>query len=229
MGLLLLAGTAHADPDVMLDVPASIIADALHDQISNVMTAQPALSLGWRPKSTQPVALSRTSAQRAHARLDLVHDPKAAKPDPVIIEFDVFFDCDVDGLSISIDGTEVNGGTGAAATAIEKAGNTMIVSATKPMTTALWKSLKMVDKLPGNHNRVCPYFNVSTAGGLHAELDFEEGCINGYKRTVACPKGWKGPFDQLTQCINGILKTTDGTCKPDDTVDPPPPPGGSQP
>src|SRR4051812_2238590 len=122
IGLLLLAGTAHADPDVKLDVPAPLIADALHEQITKVITAQPGLSLGWRPKSTQPVVLSRAGAQRVHARLDLVHDPKAAKPDPVTIEFDVLFDCGADGPTLAIEGAEVNGGTGAAAAAIDKAG-----------------------------------------------------------------------------------------------------------
>jgi hypothetical protein len=222
----LLAGTARAAVDVELDVPPSTIANALKEQIGKAMAAQ---SLGWRPGATKPVALSSGDAQRVHARLDMVHNPKAATPVPVSIELDVLFDCDADGISITIDRTEVNGGTGAVADAIEKAGNAMIATATKPMTTALWKSLKMVDKLPGNHNRVCPNFQISSAGGLRAQLDFEDGCINGYKLTTPCPKGYKGPFDKKLVCTNGNLITYDGTCKWDDTVDPPPPPGGNQP
>jgi hypothetical protein len=201
-GLALLgvtAGTAHADLDVALDVPAPLVLKLFKDQISATMKANPKQGLDWRPAPSTPIKVTRMYDDVMQVNLQLVKGG---------INVDVLF--------------YVN---------LVATGNAMITKATGPMLAALWKKLQAVASLPGNHYQNCPHFEVATSGALHAEIDFENGCINGTQTVVPCPAGFEGKGSKWITCGNGELWTRVGvnTCKRRDDVDPPPPPGGAQP
>jgi hypothetical protein len=193
------------------------------------MKANPKQGLDWRPAPSTPIKVTRMYDDVMQVNLQLVKGG---------INVDVLFYvnlvCGFDGVQPAISGTEVTA-LGASqpgdAANLEATGNAMITKATGPMLAALWKKLQAVASLPGNHYQNCPHFEVATSGALHAEIDFENGCINGTQTVVPCPAGFEGKGSKWITCGNGELWTRVGvnTCKRRDDVDPPPPPGGAQP
>jgi hypothetical protein len=99
----------------------------------------------------------------------------------------------------------------------------MLTAKTQAIIGPIWTQLgELSDADIANVDQVCPHFEVSPSGDIHAEIDFVTGCINGRQEHRACGvRFWGDGYDYL--CVNGYWERLGGWCEPAA------PPGGERP
>jgi hypothetical protein len=242
---VLLAATPSHAADVEVSVPASITRSVIEDRMTDFMVDDPSTRLSWRPGVAQPTHLSGNGDDVLHVVLDLSSEEEVIPGSswlfdvPLTLAFDLYFRCDSDGVGLRIINTVasivVNSNTSwvppEKVEAMRANAQEMLDTQTRPMLNDVWKKLKSVENsnLPG-FRQVCPHFEVGSAGKITAEVDFDQGCINGRVQRASCPSGWLGGGVKA-RCVNGEWHrvTPPGCYPPGNQPDHPTPPGGHQP
>jgi hypothetical protein len=233
------AATSHA-ADIEVSVPASITRNVVENQMTDYMVDEPETRLSWRPGVDQPVHLSGTGTDVLHVVLDLSHEETILGgwliDFPMSVVFDIWFRCDGDGVGLRVINPVVSviKSSGAELLSPEQTedmradAQSMLDTKTRPMLSDVWKKLKSVENsnVPG-FRQVCPHFEVSSSGKITAEVDFENGCINGRVKRRTCPPSWEGTGNITARCSNGEWHpvTSPGCYPPDGQPDHPTPPG----